>query len=129
MFNIIGAIKAAPVKLIVISIIISSLIGFIIYYDKARYEAGWNAAKVELYEENEKAIESAVEATRERLNKVIATQEIKFKRAEIDSQALRNNRSQVGVKEVVNAIESSHCDRVGVDYIRLLNKYINPKSE
>lgn len=133
MFDIIkalfGAVKSSPFKLVLVLAIIASVTGFIVWYDHARFEAGYNSAQVELHEAHQEAMRAAVEKAKKDLNEALALEKEGRIRAERDYQRLREKPPEVEIREVIKIVESSECKRVGSDVIGLLNGTFGSKPD
>lgn len=121
--------KESPFKLAIILAIVTSLTGFIIWYDNSRVQAGYNKAKVEIYEQAAKdkaklekqykteldklkvKLQSTKQESQENKNKAVALQE------------LLDNRPTVEILREIPKVESD-CDSLGADFIRLRNNII-----
>ncbi len=119
-----GLFKGGPVKLIVMAAMLSALIGFAMYYDTARFNAGFNAAKVEMFEENEKAVSDAVADARAGFVIVLNEEATKRLIAERDAQALRDTPQELRIEKVIEIIENAECVNTGDGYLGLLNSHI-----
>lgn len=128
MFNLIrgvlGGLGGSGWKIVIILGLISSLAGFVVYYDKQRYNAGYNAAVVEMQAKHEEALSVRVDEATEDLSNALTQAEKRREQALKLIEELRNKPVEVRTRVVREIIENAECERLGIDYMQLLNQSI-----
>jgi len=119
-----GAVKGSWVNIALVLAVISALTGFVIYYDTARYNAGYNAAIVDMKDSSETVSKAAVERLKEKHSRTITQLN---REATALQETLRKLREKPDVKiitKIKTVVEEGECKRVGAPALQLLNSII-----
>lgn len=119
-----GATTGSWVKIALVLAIITALTGFVVYYDKSRYNAGWNAALVEYTAASQEATEASTAAFKLELSNSLAKKRVELTEANRTIQELLEEPTIEYIKEIQIVVESSNCKRIGAEPYRLLNSII-----
>jgi hypothetical protein len=125
-----GLAKESPFKLIIILAIISALTGFVIWYDTSRYNAGFNAAKVEVYEEARKAeiaLQEAQEAILGGLQEELSLAKQKSQSSKDIAVALQHkldNQPSARTYREISNVQTGECINLSPDFRRVLDNII-----
>ena len=121
--------KQSPFKLAIILAIIASITGFIVWYDNSRVQAGYNKAKVEIYEQVEKDRAKLEEQHQIQLtqlkDKLKSTKQEseENKNKAVELQDLLDNRPTVEIYRDISEVQSQ-CTNLGADFIRVRDNII-----
>lgn len=125
-----GIASSGPVKLALILAIITALIGYKTYSDKAKYSAGYSAAEVVYLKEKDKALSAAEEAYKASLAE--ATLALGGARKEADKsreeavalQELLDSRPTVETTIEITKLVTPDCSDLGIDFKRMSDNII-----
>ena len=120
-----GAVKGSWVNIALVLAVVSAISGFVVYYDKSRYNAGYNAAVVKMAAATQVATEASAAAFKLELSNALANKRVELTEANRTIQELLRRPTDVIVKEITKVVESSECKRIGAEPHRLLNEIIN----
>lgn len=121
------------VKVIAILVLVSTILGGIGYYHisekKASFEAGYNKAKAEYLESNQKALSSDISEKIELLNESLRLSRENDQRANEKATEVVKLVEEVRVtlddlQEYRQVASSIDCDNLGDDFVRLWNNPI-----
>lgn len=122
--------KQSPFKLVIILAIISALSGVYVWHINKVETAGYNKAKVEIYEdverkreEREKQFQADLKSLRDKL-KTTKQESQENKNKAVELQKLLTNRPTVEVFRDISSIETE-CVDLGVDFGRVLHNIIS----
>lgn len=126
-----GLVSVSPWKLALITALVASITGFVVWYDNARYQAGWNAHIVASMEKNkearEKAVGDAVAKVKADLSNALSESEKRRQEALKLIEQLRQVPETPKPEIVTRIITESDCSNLGNDVKDLFNSYIGEK--
>ena len=118
----IGLAKASPYKLVLILTLVTSLIGFVVWYDNARWKAGYNAAKAEEL----KAVKKAEKVLVAKYDKILS-RNLRERKAALRLIERLRNQPEVTHSEIKEAANASSCKHLGPEFNRVFNKLVGPE--
>ena len=122
-----GAVKGSWVNIALVLAVVSALTGFVIYYDTARFNAGYNQAVVDLQDSSQEAVEASTRAFKAEAIQRLRVHDKELTEANRLVQELLERKPDVLIKEIPVAVEASECKRIGEPSRLLINAFVNSK--
>lgn len=105
-------------------------LGFgVIRYGANKYEAGYNAAKVEQAEAFTQQLQEQNEQLKERYNTALAKRDKANQEALALVEQLRKKKPEVITREITKYVKTANCTDLGNDFARLFNTIHDAKSD